>query len=141
MLFTRFTDQGPSGLTANVRHFEYAPFRQVLPRCSAVSHHGGIGTTAQALAAGVPQLIMPLSHDQPDNAHRVQKLGVGDFLPPAEYRGPAVADKLRSLIDNEGVSAACDKVARRFNGVNPFWQACQVMESMFGRDIHPSDPA
>jgi UDP:flavonoid glycosyltransferase YjiC (YdhE family) len=58
-------------------HARFVPFREIFPRCTAVVHHGGIGTTAEALAAGKPQLILPLGFDQLDNGVRVQKLGAG----------------------------------------------------------------
>src|SRR5690606_14357109 len=77
VLLTRYTEQLPKDLPDTVKHVPYAPFSQLLPRCATLVHHGGIGTTAQGLAAGVPQLIMPMSHDQPDNADRIQRLGVG----------------------------------------------------------------
>jgi UDP:flavonoid glycosyltransferase YjiC (YdhE family) len=63
-----------------VRHCAFAPFRQLLPLCGAVVHHGGVGTTAAALEAGCPQLVLPLAWDQPDNAARVVKLGAGMAL-------------------------------------------------------------
>ncbi len=71
MLLTRFPEQVPPPLPDGIRHFKYVPFSQVFPRAAAVVHHGGIGTTAKALAAGAPQLIMHMAHDQPDNAAHV----------------------------------------------------------------------
>lgn len=53
----------------------YAPYSQIFPHACAIVHQGGIGTTAQALRAGRPTLVMPYSHDQPDNAARVERLG------------------------------------------------------------------
>jgi Glycosyl transferases, related to UDP-glucuronosyltransferase len=61
-------------------HLTHAPFEDLFPRCRAVVHHGGIGTTAKCIAAGVPQFIVPRSHDQPDNASRIGKLGLGKSL-------------------------------------------------------------
>ena len=78
MFLTQYPEQLPARLPNGVRHFNYIPFSTVLPRAAAFVHHGGIGTTAQALAAGVPQLVVPLAHDQPDNAVRIRHLGVGD---------------------------------------------------------------
>lgn len=49
----------------------------VLPRARLLVHHGGIGTTAQALRAGIPQVILPDRFDQPDNAMRISELGLG----------------------------------------------------------------
>ena len=60
ILLTRFPEQLPSELPASVRHFDFVPFGWILPRAAAVVHHGGIGSTAQGLAAGIPQLIMPM---------------------------------------------------------------------------------
>jgi rhamnosyltransferase subunit B len=40
-------------------------------------HNGGIGTTARAILSGVPQIVIPLKYDQPDNAARVEALGLG----------------------------------------------------------------
>jgi rhamnosyltransferase subunit B len=68
--------QSPA-LPPNMFHTTFAPFREIFPRCAAIVHHGGIGTTAEALAAGRPQLILPLGFDQLDNGVRVQKLGAG----------------------------------------------------------------
>ncbi len=74
---SREAGQIPAGLPASVRVVSYAPFSLVLPHVSVCVHHGGIGTLAQCLAAGVPQLITPMSHDQFDTADRIEKLGAG----------------------------------------------------------------
>jgi rhamnosyltransferase subunit B len=58
----------------------YSPFSQLLPQCAALVHHGGIGSCAQALAAGIPQIIQPCAHDQFENARCVQALGAGEHL-------------------------------------------------------------
>ena len=59
----------------------YAPHTRLFQHAQIVLHHGGIGTTAQALRAGVPQLIYPLGADQPDTAAHVVRLGLGQRLP------------------------------------------------------------
>ena len=91
LLLTRFAEQVPTDLPETIRHLEYVPFSRVLPRAAALVHHGGIGTTAQALAAGIPQLVMPLAHDQPDNAARLERLGVGRTIAPRRYRAARAA--------------------------------------------------
>ena len=58
-------------------HFPHVEFSDLLPRCRAIVHHGGIGTTSKAFAAGIPQLVIPLAHDQHDNAARVERLHAG----------------------------------------------------------------
>jgi UDP:flavonoid glycosyltransferase YjiC (YdhE family) len=66
-------------------HASYAPFSKIFPRAAVVIHHGGIGTCAQAMAAGVPQVVMPLAFDQFDNAARLQKLGLAVVLPAQRF--------------------------------------------------------
>jgi UDP:flavonoid glycosyltransferase YjiC (YdhE family) len=130
ILLTRFADQLPLSLPAEVRHFDFVPLTQLLPRAAALVCHGGIGTVAQGLAAGVPQLVMPLSHDQPDNAARVRALGVGDSIKPSRFRGARVATKLDALLSSEAVKRHCREVAGRFVGVDPLAQTCELIETL-----------
>jgi UDP:flavonoid glycosyltransferase YjiC (YdhE family) len=110
LLVTGHAGQVPARLPAGSAHFEYAPFGQVFGRCAAVVHHGGIGTCSQGLSAGVPQLLMPMAHDQPDNAWRLERLGVAAQLRPGRFRAAAVGDALRRLIGSADVGAACHRV-------------------------------
>lgn len=66
--------------TPDFATFGFTPLGRLLPQCRAIVHHGGIGTTGRALRAGIPQVVVPHSHDQPDNAMRVRHLGAGDFV-------------------------------------------------------------
>jgi UDP:flavonoid glycosyltransferase YjiC (YdhE family) len=113
---TRYPDQLPATLPPTIHRFDYLPFSDVLPRCAAIVHHGGIGTTSQAFAAGIPQLIMPLAHDQPDNAQRVQKLAAGTFLWPGEFTAGNVAGELGNL---PAFQSQCAKLAVRVNSDHP----------------------
>ncbi|MET0333079.1 MAG: glycosyltransferase, partial [Rhizobacter sp.] len=79
LLITQDASQLPT-LPPGVQHFKYVPFKALLPRLAAFVHHGGIGTTSQALAAGVPQLIMPLAFDQFDNAKRLESRNLARSL-------------------------------------------------------------
>jgi len=128
ILLTRFGEQIPSGLPEGVRHVDYIPFSQVLPRAAALVHHGGIGSTAQALAAGIPQLVMPMAHDQPDNAARVKRLGVGTWIKPSAFRGRNVARQLEYLLGSTEVASSCRQTAARFDGADPLAKACDVVE-------------
>ena len=62
---------------SHVIYCPMAPLELLIPRCKAVVHHGGIGTSARALHGGRPQVIVPWGVDQFDNARRIEKLGVG----------------------------------------------------------------
>jgi zeaxanthin glucosyltransferase len=61
---------------------QFAPQVQLLPRCSVVIHHAGLGTTKESITFGVPMVVFPLLYDQPGNGSRIRhhRLGeVGDF--------------------------------------------------------------
>lgn len=133
VLLTQFSEQIPQPLPSNVKHFGYIPFSQLLPKALALVHHGGIGTTAQALAAGIPQLVMPLAHDQFDNAARVKRLGVGDWIVPSRFRGPVVAAKVGGLIGSEVVRCACRNVAEKFLGKGGVAAAADAIEQFSRR--------
>lgn len=128
ILLTRFPDQLPKQLPEYVRHFEYIPFSQVLPRAAAIVHHGGIGTTAQGLAAGIPQMIVPLTHDQPDNAARLERLGVGTWINRNRIHSAGFATRLNHLLSSSGVRNQCRKMAERFDGVDPLAKSCAIVE-------------
>jgi len=113
LLLSRFAEQVPAALPDHVRHVDFLPFRWLLPRAAALVHHGGIGSASQALAAGIPQLIMPLGFDQFDNLHRVERLGAGSGLLPRHFRGPALAERLGRLLGDPAVAARCGDAARR----------------------------
>jgi UDP:flavonoid glycosyltransferase YjiC (YdhE family) len=132
LLLTRFPEHLPAHVPDGVRHFSYVPFSQVLPRAAALVHHGGIGTTAQGLAAGIPHLVMPLAHDQPDNADRLRRLGVGRALPPARFRAPAVARALDALLASADVAARCRDYAGRIRQSRPLDEACRLIEELAG---------
>jgi len=70
------TSQELPPLGPNILVRPYVPLSRLLPRARAIVHHGGTGTVAHALAAGIPQLVTPFVYDQFDNAvpHRVSSI-------------------------------------------------------------------
>jgi UDP:flavonoid glycosyltransferase YjiC (YdhE family) len=70
----------------------------LLPHVDVVVHHGGSGTTLGALAAGVPQLVLPQGADQYANADAVHASGVGLRLLSTEVSADAIADRVRALL-------------------------------------------
>jgi UDP:flavonoid glycosyltransferase YjiC (YdhE family) len=129
LLLTRFAEQIPADLPPTVRHVPFAPFTQLLPRCAALIHHGGIGTTSAALAAGIPQVIMPLSHDQPDNAARVRALGVGDRLLPKHFTGRRLAEILRPLLASPRVKDRAADLAKRCAAQDAIAETADLIEA------------
>ncbi len=128
IFLTKFSQQLPEALPASVRHCHYAPFTQLFPECAAVVHHGGAGTTAQALAAGLPQLILPLAWDQPDNAFRVKKLGAGDWIRP-HGDGRDLARALTGVMTTERATR-CRELAGRFDKSDALEKAAEWIEEV-----------
>jgi UDP:flavonoid glycosyltransferase YjiC (YdhE family) len=116
LLITQDARQLPATLPQGVAHFSYVPFKALLPRLAAFVHHGGIGTTSQALLAGVPQLVRPMGFDQFDNASRVVRLGVAKQLLPRRYRPDTVARMLDTLTRDAALQARCRVMAQRMAG-------------------------
>lgn len=91
----------PTGLVSpSALAVPYAPFPLLFPRAAAIVHHGGIGTTAQAMRAGRPMLVVPFGFDQPDNAARVTRLGIARTLPIGRYNATRAAANLADLLDS-----------------------------------------
>lgn len=130
LLLTRHIEQVPGKLPPMVRHLRYAPFSQLLPRCAALVHHGGIGSTAQALRAGIPQLIMAMSHDQPDNAARVKRLGCGDVISREFFWPGRVGRKLQRLTTDPLIRRSCSETADRFRGDDSMLRTVELIESL-----------
>jgi UDP:flavonoid glycosyltransferase YjiC (YdhE family) len=125
---TRYPEQLPSALPPECRHVDYVPFGQVFPRCASLVHHGGIGTVAQGLAAGVPQLVMAMSHDQPDNGYRLSRLGAGAYLYPKAFTPVRVADTLVRLTSSRDVARACEECRDRMRRQMPAETVCHMLE-------------
>jgi UDP:flavonoid glycosyltransferase YjiC (YdhE family) len=126
ILLSHFPEQIPAQLPPTVLHVPYAPFRALLPKLAAFVHHGGIGTTSQALRAGVPQLIRPVAYDQFDNALAATNLGVAREILPSDYNAKTAATMLGELISDTRVHERCRDIASRFAG-EPVSIACDTI--------------
>ena len=116
-------------LPATVRVFDYLPYSAVFPRAAATVHSGGIGTLAQALAAGRPQLIVPVAFDQPDNARRAVALGVARSVPFGKANASALERELRSLLNDPGLAARARKVGEEISREDGSRAAADALEN------------
>jgi rhamnosyltransferase subunit B len=130
ILLSRYPDHIPQSLPPGVIHVPYAPFSELLPHCAALVHHGGIGTSAQALGAGVPQILMPMSHDQPDNAARLSRAGVARVLPPRIFTTERLARTLKDLLADPEVRQACARLAAKVRESDGVAAACDQIEGL-----------
>ena len=132
-------DNRPASLPDTVAAFDYAPYGEIMPRVKLVVHQGGVGTTAHALRAGKPSLFVPFSHDQPDNAWRVMRLGIASMLTRKQYRAARVAQELSALLSDPRVSERAEEVGavvRREDGAR---RASELIESVFAKDSSSED--
>jgi UDP:flavonoid glycosyltransferase YjiC (YdhE family) len=129
ILLTQFRQQVPASLPKGVIHVDYAPFGALLPKLAAFVHHGGIGSTSQALRAGIPQLIRPVAYDQFDNSARAVRLGVAEEVLPRRYVPHVVAGALKKLTTDSSLQQRCRQVATRFADCNAIATACDSILS------------
>jgi UDP:flavonoid glycosyltransferase YjiC (YdhE family) len=140
ILLTEFPEQLPSRLPETVAHFRYVPLDLLLPRAAAFIHHGGIGSTSQAIVASLPQIVMPLAHDQFDNADRVVRLGVGSQLAVNRFSGARLAQHLDALLSSSTVAAACRDLAVRLRKRDGLQRAADAIEVRAGLAIGEPQP-
>lgn len=130
IFLTPHRDQIAPSLPPTICWQDYVPLNALLPHVAALVHHGGIGTTAEALRAGTPQLVVPLAHDQFDNAARVVALGAGTSLHAARVTPARMAAALRRVVGVEQVVRQCAQVAGRFAAPSPIDALCRRLEEL-----------
>jgi len=110
---------------------EYAPYTALFPRAQMVVHQGGVGTTAQCLRAGKPMLIMPYSHDQPDNGRRMRRLKVARVIQRAYYTPIRVARKLKAMLEEPKFALRARSVAHQLEHEDGVGSACDALEELY----------
>ena len=120
----------PEPLPPGTAVFSYAPFSKILPRASVVVHPGGIGTTAQALVAGRPMLVVPYAFDQPDNAARVERLGMARVISRKNYKARRVTAEVDRLLSNTSYGTAALEIGRRIAEEDGVRSACDAIENL-----------
>jgi rhamnosyltransferase subunit B len=120
----------PTFDTPGVIAVEFARHADLFPHAAAIVHQGGAGTLHQALRSGRPMLVVPHAHDQPDNAHRLTRLGVARTLYPSQYGVERVARELGALIDGPSYGARAQAIRSVVAAEDGEGRACEVIESM-----------
>ena len=123
-------NEPPKILDENIAGFEYAPYSEVFPRAACVVHQAGVGTTGQVLRAGVPALIMPFSHDQPDNAARCKRAGVAKIIDREKYTAENAAKKLEKILSDPSYKSNAVEAARIVRAERGTVIACDAIEEV-----------
>jgi rhamnosyltransferase subunit B len=121
----------PQTLADTICVAEYAPYSALFSRAALVVHQGGVGTVAQCLRAGTPMLIMPYSHDQPDNARRMQRLKVGRTIQRENYTPQRVARKLKQMLGDQTLALRAEQVAEQLKNEAGVRSACDALEELY----------
>jgi UDP:flavonoid glycosyltransferase YjiC (YdhE family) len=119
----------PASLPGTVRAYPYLPYSKVFPHAAAIVHQAGIGTLAQALRSGRPQLIVPLAFDQPDNAARACSLGLARTVPFRKVAAQRLESELSLLLDSEGYADAAQGMAVELSPTNGAARAAEALIS------------
>jgi rhamnosyltransferase subunit B len=120
----------PNDVPQNVCVANYAPYSRLFPRASVLIHQGGVGTTAQALRSGKPMLVMPYSHDQPDNARRVRRLGVARVIRRSRYTAELAARRITLLLENAAIQKRAARIGERLRSEDGLKAACDALEAL-----------
>ena len=111
----------------------YAPHSEVMPRGCAIIHQGGVGTVAQAMRSGRPMLVVPFSHDQPDNARRCTELGLARTLARERVSAAAFERELRALLADPATATRARDVAARMRTEPGAEGAAEAIERLLAR--------
>jgi len=118
----------PSDLPASIHCVDYAAHAELFARASVIVHHGGVGTSTEALRAGRPMLVVPHGFDQPDNAARLQRLGVALILPASRYRAARAVTLLQQLASEPRYRQKAEEAAYAMRNENGAIVAADVIE-------------
>lgn len=115
---------------------EWAPHSELFPRAAAIVHQGGAGTLHTALAAGRPMIVVPFAHDQPDNAARLERLGVARTIYPQRYTLSRVLATLAALLADEDAKAAASKIGVKVRSERGGDNAVDALEATIAAPVY-----
>jgi sterol 3beta-glucosyltransferase len=118
-----------SGLPGFVFPVDRVPHDWLFPRVAAAVHHGGVGTTAAALRAGIPSIIVPYFADQFFWGRRVSELGLGPRpVPRASLSADALARAMKTALGDAAMRGRCASMALRIAGENGVETAAGIVD-------------
>jgi UDP:flavonoid glycosyltransferase YjiC (YdhE family) len=130
LLLVGAPENRPRKVPTNVLVAGYAPYGLIVPRVRAVVHQCGIGTLSHALRAGVPSVAVPFAFDQPNNACRLEELGVAELVKPAVRNVETVARAIERLLAGPAAAKA-ERLGRQIRAEDGVASACSILEKSF----------
>ncbi|MBP6771746.1 MAG: glycosyltransferase family 1 protein [Gemmatimonadaceae bacterium] len=130
-----------STLPPSMLMLDAAPHSLLMPRASVIVQQCGIGTLGTALKAGKPLLCVPFAFDQPDNAWRATRLGVGRTILSNHYRASNVIDVLQSLLQEPSFARRAAEVGAVVQAEDGAGTACDLIEQYLSQPAGRSPTA
>lgn len=115
-------------LPGGTRLVQYVPFDHVLPRCTLMIHHGGMGSTHAAVVHGVMQIVVPHAADQRIQATRVAQLKIGLNLTAHDVRNNMLRDGVKALLEADWVQVNAHQLAAEMAALGGPAQAATLIE-------------
>jgi len=122
----------PARLPDTILAIPYAPYGLLMPRVRAVAHQCGIGTLSHTLRAGVPSVACPFAFDQPNNARRLEALGVAEVVLPHQHDARHIGQALERLLASDAPARA-QRLGETIPAEDGVARACAILEEVFGR--------
>ena len=134
MLVTNFREQLPRDLPPRVKAFGYLPFSELLPRAALLVYHGGIGTMAQTIRAGVPQLWCERARSIRQRlADRAAGVGLKHTAGALSIRSRSACHTL-DLADRR-MLGQCRQYAAKTDSAAALTRACELVEALAVRRL------
>ncbi|MGE5545459.1 MAG: glycosyltransferase [Solirubrobacterales bacterium] len=121
----------PAALPESCFTAEYASYARLMPRCAAIVHQGGMGTTAEALRSGRPMVVVPFAYDQPDNAARCQWLGVGRTVLRQRLSTDRLTAALGTVLADGAIARRCAEIGAQVAAETGAVRAAEAIEGLF----------
>jgi len=116
-------------LPDSILKIDQAPHDWLFPRMAAIVHHGGAGTTAAALRAGKPSVIVPFFGDQPVWARRVYEIGAGARpIPQKKLTAENLASAISNVTGNAGMRRTAEDLGEKIRSENGVDAAVAIIE-------------
>ena len=114
----------------NVRVERYVPNSIIMPKARIVVHHGGLSSTMGTLLHGKPAVVVPFGDDQPENAQRVQWLGVGTAVDPTRVSSAALRGTIETVLSSVAIHKKAAVLARTMQQYDAGQTGARLLEKL-----------
>ena len=120
-------------LPASVFMVDSIPHAWLFPRVAAVVHHGGAGTTAAGLRAGVPSIVIPFTTEQAFWGQRIHNLGVGSApIPRSKLTVDRLAQAIQEVVTNTAMCQRAADLGSKIQAEDGVANAVEIIQQMEG---------